>query len=188
MRFRYHLANHDVTLFLRMENGIMCWFNQYWPHNENQIALYIFITVVHQLSGIHIWRNCKAVNCSFGLFPSSGILENIKHELALSKGPKWVGVFPPCLRTETDSVSKTSCIFFLEYHMMKKSKNPVILCYIPSSEPFRIYSKLLFWKLLSNSMFHFVIHNDVQKMLWSLWPWDYRTNHTFCNFFTNFMI
>jgi hypothetical protein len=31
--------------------------------------------------------------------------------LALSKGPNWVGVFPPHLRTETDPLSKTCFLF-----------------------------------------------------------------------------
>jgi hypothetical protein len=32
--------------------------------------------------------------------------------VALSKGPNWVGVFLPHLRTETDPVSETSCFLF----------------------------------------------------------------------------
>jgi hypothetical protein len=52
----------------------------------------------------------------FGLFPSSGILENTAfRKLHLH------------LRTETDPVSET---YSLEYQMMEKSKNPVIMYYI----------------------------------------------------------
>jgi hypothetical protein len=77
-------------------------------------------------------QNC----CVFGLSPSPGILETRKHDvsetgsisvlkckrktptqlgplerwrLAISKGPNWVGFFPPHLRTKTDPVSETSC-------------------------------------------------------------------------------
>jgi hypothetical protein len=36
--------------------------------------------------------------------------------LAISKGPNWVGVFPPHLRTETDPVSDTS--YFLVFRIL----------------------------------------------------------------------
>jgi hypothetical protein len=49
----------------------------------------------------------------------------VETELALSKGPNRVGVFPPHLRMETDPVSETLC--FLVTGRWTKSKNPVIL-------------------------------------------------------------
>jgi hypothetical protein len=62
--------------------------------------------------------------------------------LALSEGPNRVGVCPH-LRTETDPVSETSCFFSsfnsLESGRWTKSENPLILCYTPSSEPYKIY-------------------------------------------------
>jgi hypothetical protein len=60
-------------------------------------------------------------------------------------GPNRVGV-PSHLRTETDPVSETSCFLsnYFESGRWIKSENPVILCYKPSSEPYRIYLNFLF--------------------------------------------
>jgi hypothetical protein len=47
----------------------------------------------------------------------------------------------PHLRTETDPVSETPCFLSsnsLESGRWTKSENPLILCYTPSSEPYRI--------------------------------------------------
>jgi hypothetical protein len=64
--------------------------------------------------------------------------------LALSKGPNTVGV-PLPLRTEADPVSETSCyLVILDFWTMDEVQKPITSqCYIPSSEPFRIYMKLL---------------------------------------------
>jgi hypothetical protein len=53
-------------------------------------------------------------------------------ELALSKGPNRIGVFPH-LRTETDPVSEMLCFFFVIYEKSgrwTKSENPISLCVI----------------------------------------------------------
>jgi hypothetical protein len=45
-----------------------------------------------------------------------GLLERANFNqlrLVLSKGPNWVGVFPPHLRTETDPVSETLCLYVI---------------------------------------------------------------------------
>jgi hypothetical protein len=50
--------------------------------------------------------------------------------LALSRGPNWIGVFSPHLRTETDPASETSCIIFskiLDDGKIQKPSNSV--CY-----------------------------------------------------------
>jgi hypothetical protein len=48
---------------------------------------------------------------------------------------------PPHLRTETDPVSETKCLYSREYRTMGKVLKPSnSVCYTPSSEPFRIYS------------------------------------------------
>jgi hypothetical protein len=74
----------------------------------------------------------------FGLFLSSGILENTTF-LKLDLFPS-SDVFLPHLhlRTETGPVFETSCS--LEYQMMEKVQKPSnFVCYTSSSEPFRIY-------------------------------------------------
>jgi hypothetical protein len=49
-------------------------------------------------------------------------------DLALSKGPNWVSVFPPHLRTETDPFPETSCFLVSRISDDGKSpKKPVIL-------------------------------------------------------------
>jgi hypothetical protein len=58
-------------------------------------------------------------------------------------GTNTVGVSLPLhLRTEADPVSETSCyLLILDFRTMDKVQKPVSSqCYIPSSEPFRIYT------------------------------------------------
>jgi hypothetical protein len=71
-----------------------------------------------------------------GLRPSSGILNTIEHvvsktgsvsakwlRLARSKGPNWVGVFPPAnLKTETYPVSEKVCS--LVFRILNDGQSP----------------------------------------------------------------
>jgi hypothetical protein len=65
---------------------------------------------------------------------------NLSHwRLDLSKGPNWIDVFPPHLRTETDPVFETLCFLVSRIPDDGQSSKPSNSeCYTPSSEPFRI--------------------------------------------------
>jgi hypothetical protein len=69
---------------------------------------------------------------TFRLFPTSGILENKKHDelisVTLSKGTNWIGVFSLTWGRKQMQFPKRRVFYSLEYRTMKKSKNPVILC------------------------------------------------------------
>jgi hypothetical protein len=60
---------------------------------------------------------------------------------------------PPLLKTETDPVSETLCFLFVEIRTMEKiQKLNSNECYIPSSEPFRMYLYIV-RRIFFNSVF-----------------------------------
>jgi hypothetical protein len=87
--------------------------------------------------------SCSVPKCLYSLttkhIPTNTIWYSGEHDVSETGSVSVRPLLPHVhLRTETDPASETSCS--LEYQTMDQVKKPSnSVCYIPSSEPFRIY-------------------------------------------------